>query len=1190
MNTKVFWKTARLIAISALPAILFISGLWLADKVYAGAQTTYPGGGSVADVAIRGPNSGNNAANSNFEITTDGNYGGTVRVTVVDACVSRTAGVPGLRATLDTGGGSVTKDTNGGDCQGNDGNDLVFPYATMGPTDPKYNGQLKSIYLHIYKINGQGHQPFYVRAQGGNASVSFAGDPNRGKTSFDQDGFVIFPSPTVTFAFTPTCDFNDGDIYLKWQDADVGTLQPSGAYWHLDEYKPDGTWSKNVDTRTNNLGGDGAKRVAREPIKAGYQYKWVWERLRGVNALQVLVPFSQNSFDVGLKCNTEPTGKLTKIQCDRIEGMAADAQDGTPDWRITVGRGSDAWVKTGNGKNINENVNLSDQFTVGSPPGQTTPDGASRHVTLEVRDVGGGGNYQKVWENDVQRGPCYHAAVDQLTCDYIHGYLYSEDNKDNQHRDIKYKVEIWQRATPDYGGRVHTFTGTARYSNNSYGDHGSFTINDTATLTQLFNNNQDRRITIMALKVGGDPNNPTDFIKVRDVNKQYKCGNPPTSGTGSGSCFSTTVTTPRLLDGHPVRKIFSSVNTYQKYTNWYVNAGPGKTFTYHPVQQSVRIIIITQEYINGWRTEPQYTIDQTSLCYHAKCNIDSVIGDGPNGIVRAGHSMQVTISLTNDTGENDLPDPYPYAPWYWYVGVKGTGGDHRLYSDLTRGETKVMNIYIPAPANAQMYPLSFTPWYTNGGFSLGSPCTGTGTVDVYEHFTATLDAKVQLTPDSEDPTGGNYYTQVCNSASVAVNIPTHSTLDKQPGGATLASADTPPPATPGYGCTKPIAGSLPPVTISAGNGYCAQISAQYTQGYVGGGGPGDLQETKTSGSAGPDCATVYNQPYAQFFGSDVSAGGGFREGCMASASAGYIKAYDKGTNSGALPRGSGGQFGVQALDIIEGVPSANLRSNPPTGLMGLTFANTTSAPPTGLLNVQELGGKVGVSNYCVPNYFSRAPKTTTGVSPSVGDTANNGVQYYDATAGAEVLNGDTLSNGTKQVIYVKGDVYITRGSAGGIKYSTAARSSIKDIPSFYLIAKGNIYISPGVTQLDGVYVAQPSGSSGGHINTCAQSTGAYSVTDIYDSCQNQLTVNGAFVADKVLLNRSYSSLRYSTGGENPFGGGAHNCGVVFGSSQDCAAEIFNFSPELFMSQPAFAPSEGPQTGKYDSITSLAPVL
>jgi hypothetical protein len=98
--------------------------------------------------------------------------------------------------------------------------------------------------------------------------------------------------------------------------------------------------------------------------------------------------------------------------------------------------------------------------------------------------------------------------------------------------------------------------------------------------------------------------------------------------------------------------------------------------------------------------------------------------------------------------------------------------------------------------------------------------------------------------------------------------------------------------------------------------------------------------------------------------------------------------------------------------------------------------------------------------------------------------------------------------------------------------------------------------------------------------------------------QNQLLVNGAFVADKVLLDRTYSSLRYSHGGEHSTtpNASATNCGqgsVDAGTSAvvgDCAAEIFNYTPELYLAQPASQPTSGPTLFKYDALTSLPPVF
>jgi hypothetical protein len=89
-----------------------------------------------------------------------------------------------------------------------------------------------------------------------------------------------------------------------------------------------------------------------------------------------------------------------------------------------------------------------------------------------------------------------------------------------------------------------------------------------------------------------------------------------------------------------------------------------------------------------------------------------------------------------------------------------------------------------------------------------------------------------------------------------------------------------------------------------------------------------------------------------------------------------------------------------------------------------------------------------------------------------------------------------------------------------------------------------------------------------------------------------LVVNGAFVAQHVQLQRTFGSLRNSVSGETPQSA-AHACEVgSTGTANrgDCAAEIFNFSPEMYLAQPPFMPSGGPASSKYDYITSLSPVL
>jgi hypothetical protein len=86
-------------------------------------------------------------------------------------------------------------------------------------------------------------------------------------------------------------------------------------------------------------------------------------------------------------------------------------------------------------------------------------------------------------------------------------------------------------------------------------------------------------------------------------------------------------------------------------------------------------------------------------------------------------------------------------------------------------------------------------------------------------------------------------------------------------------------------------------------------------------------------------------------------------------------------------------------------------------------------------------------------------------------------------------------------------------------------------------------------------------------------------------CGNQLVINGTFMADSLKLGRTAFSRSKSTPGEYPDGPVNLNCGQPV-----CAAEVFNFSPETYLSAPAFAPKQSQQAGSYDSINNLPPSL
>jgi hypothetical protein len=166
------------------------------------------------------------------------------------------------------------------------------------------------------------------------------------------------------------------------------------------------------------------------------------------------------------------------------------------------------------------------------------------------------------------------------------------------------------------------------------------------------------------------------------------------------------------------------------------------------------------------------------------------------------------------------------------------------------------------------------------------------------------------------------------------------------------------------------------------------------------------------------------------------------------------------------------------------------------------------------------------------------------------------------------INGGTLSG--QHAVVADGDVEIT----GNINYSFAGGN----IPSLYIAAKGNIYIDNNVTSLAGIYVAQPTGTKdGAHtdgiIFTCAQDGVPVQASSLFSTCNEQLVIDGAFIAQKVQFLRSFGTVRSSDANED--------------YDNTKAAEVFKASPSVYLSGP---PALQYKSNNYDSITSLPPIL
>jgi len=655
---------------------------------------------------------------------------------------------------------------------------------------------------------------------------------------------------------------------------------------------------------------------------------------------------------------------------------------------------------------------------------------------------------------------------------------------------------------------------------------------------------------------------------------------------------------------------------------------------------------------SDWSLKGPQTNTVVNNCYAATCSVSFPPGENPwgpgggpaNSVPYNPSNPGFQISVTiNNTGAAVLP------------ASTGDGNQLGVETTFSSGAAAAYN-YIgasiqpgsPASFSFGVNPpssgiISFTAgYYGNGGWNLAS-C---GSFDIYQHFDVSANTSMSTT-NSEDPTTIYYSTwgQLLDGPTINAQATSCLTTDESdpscsaspvvlksnaPGGLARTYG------TPAHDSDDPTVQSPPqlpsysPPSIVLGSQYCANEEINPGTGWVDTNNANNTYGTSPVDAPPSGCITVSNVPYVHFFGSDVDAGGGFATTSTSSCgAAGNIYTESDTPAGGQLKAGSGSQFAAMSIGQIEGFSSAFLRTlNPPYAPTGLTFANSyfpTSPPAIGLPTVY-MGGSFN-ENFCVPDYYTNdkysgiaaTGSATTSMTPGVTIPSGSGEQvsktnasgakdiqqFYQPPAGTPLtINGTTtFPSSTNETIFVDGNVYIS----GNISYADANNgnwTSVNDIPSLYIITSGNIYIAPGVTELDGVYVAEPNGANTGYIDTCGSSTGPIGTLNLFtyqggtNTCGQQLTINGAFVAQDIYLNRTFSSLRFGSPSENPqgpastLGCGTPGSDIAAGDTaqqfaSDCAAEIFNFSPELYLSQPAL---QSTSTGKFNFITSLSPVL
>lgn len=358
----------------------------------------------------------------------------------------------------------------------------------------------------------------------------------------------------------------------------------------------------------------------------------------------------------------------------------------------------------------------------------------------------------------------------------------------------------------------------------------------------------------------------------------------------------------------------------------------------------------------------------------------------------------------------------------------------------------------------------------------------------------------------------------------------------------------------------------PAPTLAAGDKVCMRFTVTPRSGTV------DPDGTVRLASGPPleaiGCETISNKPYFRVYNGDIAAGS--TTGCPGWGHIGnaQINSWWNITDS----RGAGTQLAAFAMGKINEFASATGRTPDPKPPKGLSFSNTFEA----------YGGNFQ-SGACAPDYYAEAEnaaktRTMTAGSVDIGTLSGSAFKSGNIT-----ISG-SLANRQKVALYVEGDVFINNN----IAYATTANwSGVNDIPNFSLIVLGNIFIAPNVTNLDGLYVAHPWTTDGsyGEILTCAPASTLPNAAQLLNECKTQLTVNGAFIAKRVRLLRTYGSLKDSCTLE-PRGVPAPAASPAPCTSSKMA-ERFIFSPEAWMSSSI---EPGSNNTLFEAITSLPPVL
>ncbi|HTE57540.1 MAG TPA: hypothetical protein VK694_02260 [Verrucomicrobiae bacterium] len=427
---------------------------------------------------------------------------------------------------------------------------------------------------------------------------------------------------------------------------------------------------------------------------------------------------------------------------------------------------------------------------------------------------------------------------------------------------------------------------------------------------------------------------------------------------------------------------------------------------------------------------------------------------------------------------------------------------------------------------------------------------------IVNQFSLTPIADTTLNPNDEAPTSVTFASgmTVANSpAGSRVNASINRSFFIRRGATTIPLP--PPPGGPGFVTTSfdYPAETRALVGMQLGDQLCVRIVVSPAEGTMAA--DGTVQTVTLASREREECQQIVAKPYFRVYGGDIIAGAGYTGGASCGNQNAGIISWNRPGGAGPYI-GSGGQLGVMAMDIIYEFASGQVRTNSSAAASpkSSTFANVN--PSFSSYGAGTYGGGLfsapGTAP-CAPDWYANA----TGPDPGptlIINPAPNVIQTLYSNHDLTIPTTN-LGAGSRITVYVNGNAFI---EGTGVRYQgTGDYANIYDIPSFRLIVRGNIYILPSVSQLDGDYIAQPSNANTGRIYTCggrpwiARAGLSQYVPDdaaINTTCRTRLTVYGTMTAEVLKLLRTAGTQATSVPNENFSAGG--NPGEVFINSAE----------------------------------------